>query len=98
MKVLAEIQVIPIGVGVSLSKYIAACERILTEAGLETQLHAYGTNVAGDWETVFTALKKCHETLHEMGSPRISSSIKIGTRTDKPESLIGRVETVHAKI
>ena len=34
MKVLADISLVPIGVGASLSAYVAACERVLDEAGL----------------------------------------------------------------
>ena len=45
MKVIADLYIVPLGVGVSVSKYIAACEEVLEEAGLETKLHAYGTNV-----------------------------------------------------
>ena len=71
MKVIADLAIIPIGVGVSLSKYVAACERVLTEAGLEPTLHANGTNVEGEWEQVFAALKRCHETLHEMVAARL---------------------------
>ena len=34
MRVTIDLSVVPIGVGVSLSEYVAACERVLTEAGL----------------------------------------------------------------
>jgi uncharacterized protein (TIGR00106 family) len=51
MRVIADVCVVPIGVGVSVSEYIAACERVFIEAGLEHQLHAYGTNVAGSGKT-----------------------------------------------
>ena len=49
MKVIADLCVVPIGVGVSVSKEIAICERILAAVGLKTHLHAYGTNIEGDW-------------------------------------------------
>ena len=45
MKVIADLCVIPMGIGVSVSREVAVCERILTEAGLNTRLHAYGTNI-----------------------------------------------------
>lgn len=48
MNVILDLCIVPIGVGVSLSSYVAACERVLTEAGLKTALHAYGTNVEGE--------------------------------------------------
>ncbi len=64
MKVIADLTVSPFGVGLSVSKYIAACHRIFEDAGLKTNLHAYGTNLEGDWDTVMAAIKKCHEELH----------------------------------
>ena len=79
MRVIADLCVVPLGVGVSVSKYVAACERVIAEAGLTATLHAYGTNIEGEWDDVFAAIKKCHETVHAMGAPRISSTLKFGT-------------------
>ncbi len=98
MKVIADLCIVPIGVGVSVSKYVAACQRILAEAGLKTQLHAYGTNIEGEWDAVFAAIKRCHEVVHEMGAPRISTSLKIGTRTDREQTLEDKVSSVQAKL
>lgn len=61
MHLMIDLCVVPLGVGISVSKYIAECEKILNDAGLETNLHAYGTNVAGDWDDVFTGVRQCHE-------------------------------------
>jgi len=98
MKVLADISIVPLGVGVSLSAYVAACERVLTEAGLTPQLHAYGTNVEGEWEQVFAALRRCHQVLHEMGVPRVSTSMRLGTRTDREQTLQDKIDSVKAKL
>jgi uncharacterized protein (TIGR00106 family) len=98
VKVIADISVVPIGVGVSLSRYVAACERVLTEAGLKTNLHAYGTNIEGEWDAVFAAIKRCHEAVHEMGAPRVSSVIKVGTRTDRPQTMGDKVQSVKSKL
>ena len=98
MKVIADIAIIPIGVGVSLSKYVAACERVLIEAGLEPNLHANGTNVEGEWELVFAALKGCHEVLHEMGTPRVSTNMRIGTRVDRTQSMQDKIDSVKQKL
>ena len=98
MKVLVDLCVVPIGVGVSLSSYIAACERIFAQAGLTTALHAFGTNVEGEWDDVFTAVKQCHETLHGMGAPRISTTMRVGTRTDREQTLQDKVQSVLDKI
>ena len=98
MKAIVDLCVVPLGVGVSVSAYVAACERILKEAGLATQLHAYGTNIEGDWDAVFAAIKRCHEAVHAMGAPRISTIIKLGTRVDRDQTMADKVRSVQAKL
>lgn len=98
MKVIADFCLVPIGVGVSTSKYIAECEKILSEAGLKTHLHAYGTNIEGEWDDVFAAIKRCHERIHEMGAPRISSTLRFGTRTDRVQTMEDKIRSVQEKL
>jgi uncharacterized protein (TIGR00106 family) len=98
MNVIVDLCVIPVGVGVSVSEYVAACQKILGEAGLETRLHAYGTNIEGDWDAVFAAIKRCHEVVHEMGAPRITSTLRFGTRTDREDSMDAKVRSVKEKL
>jgi uncharacterized protein (TIGR00106 family) len=98
MKVIADLCVVPMGVGVSVSEHVAACERILREAGLKLHLHAYGTNIEGEWDTVFAAIKQCHEAVHTMGAPRITTTIKVGTRTDRDQTMEDKIQSVHDKL
>lgn len=74
------------------------CERIFAEAGLSTSLHAYGTNVEGEWDRVFAAVKRCHEALHAAGVPRISTTMKFGTRTDRKQTMADKVRSVEEKL
>ena len=96
MKVIVDLCVVPVGVGVSVSRHVAMCQTILEEAGLEHRLHAYGTNIEGNWDEVFGAIRRCHEALHEMGAPRITTTIKLGTRSDRAQSMDAKVESVRA--
>jgi uncharacterized protein (TIGR00106 family) len=98
MKVIVDFCLVPLGVGVSVSKYIVECEKILTKAGLKTQMHAYGTNIEGEWDEVFAAIKRCHEYIHEMGVPRISTTIKLGTRTDREQTMEDKIRSVQEKL
>jgi uncharacterized protein (TIGR00106 family) len=98
MKVLVDLSVVPLGVGLSLSRYVAECERVLKEAGLKTALHANGTNIEGEWDEVFAAVRRCHEVLHDMGVPRVSATLRVGTRTDKVQSLEDKVRSVEEKM
>ena len=63
MKVIVDLCLVPIGVGVHLAPYIAACEKVLSEAGLKIQLHPNGTAIEGEWEPVFAAIEACHQAL-----------------------------------
>jgi uncharacterized protein (TIGR00106 family) len=98
VKVIVDLCIVPLGVGVSVSQYIAECEKILAAAGLKTHLHAYGTNIEGEWDEVMNAIKACHEKVHADGVPRITTTIKLGTRTDKEQSMQDKVESVQRKL
>ena len=98
MNVILDLCVVPVGVGVSVSKYVAACQPILAQAGVNPQLHPFGTTVEGDWESVFAAVKRCHEKIHEMGAPRISTTIKLGTRFDRKQTMADKVRSVEDKL
>lgn len=94
MKVIVDLCLIPLNADVSLSPYIAACQDILEGAGLKTHLHAFGTNIEGEWDEVMAAIKACHEKVHALGAPRISTTIKLGTRVDREQSMNEKVEHV----
>jgi uncharacterized protein (TIGR00106 family) len=87
MKAVAEIQVVPIGVGVSVRNEVKRAHELIKESGLTVQLHSYGTNVEGDLATILKTIEKVHETLHAEGVVRLSTAVKLGTRTDKEPSL-----------
>ena len=89
---------VPLGVGVSVSPYIAECQRILQASGLSHSMHAYGTNVEGEWDAVMAVLKTCHEKIHALGAPRIHTTVKLGTRTDRSQSLQDKVDSVQQKL
>jgi len=98
MKVIADLCIVPMGVGVSVSRQVALCEKVLAEAGLKTHLHAYGTNIEGEWDAVFAAIKRCHEQLHADGVPRLTASMRFGTRTDRDQHMEDKVRSVEEKL
>jgi uncharacterized protein (TIGR00106 family) len=94
MHCVVDLCIIPLGGETSLSPYIAACQRVIQDAGLSHQLHAYGTNIEGPWDDVMAAVKRCHEEVHQMGAPRITTTLKIGTRTDRVQTMQDKVTSV----
>ena len=98
MQVMIDFCVVPLGVGVSVSPYITECQKVLAASGLNYQMHAYGTNVEGDWDAVMTTVKRCHEAVHALGAPRITTSIRLGTRTDREQSMDDKIKSVELKL
>ncbi|MDW8225954.1 MAG: MTH1187 family thiamine-binding protein [Bacteroidota bacterium] len=89
----------PIGVGMSLSPYIATCVRTLREAGLTCQLHAHATDIEGDWGTLCSGLRQCFERLQkEHRVQRISLWLKVEMRSDREPSLEAAVQSVEQKL
>ena len=98
MNVLVDICVVPMGVGISVSKYVVECQKIFDAAGLNHQMHSYGTNVEGEWDAVMAAVKQCHEKMHEMGAPRVGSTLRVGTRNDRDQSMQDKIDSVNNKM
>lgn len=98
MKIIAELSIIPLGVGLSLSRYIVECEHILRDKGLNIQLHAEGTNIEGEFNEVLDAIKSCIEAIHKLGAPRLVTNVKISSRIDKIESMQEKIESVEKKL
>ena len=94
MYITAEICVIPLNGKISLREEVALAHSILRKTGLHVDLHSYGTNIEGDYELIMNAIKEIHETLHNNGTPRVHTSIKIGSRKDKTQSLQDKVNAV----
>jgi uncharacterized protein YqgV (UPF0045/DUF77 family) len=44
------------------------------------------------------AVKECHQKLHEMGAPRIATTIHIGTRVDREQTLEDKIRSVEEKM
>ncbi|RDI39051.1 MTH1187 family thiamine-binding protein [Aquicella lusitana] len=98
MKVIAELMIVPIGIGTSFSKYIAECERILKKTNLKVQLHAEGTNIEGDLDEVLQAVRECIEAMHQMNVPRLLTNLHLSTRTDKGETIEDKIKSVEEQM
>lgn len=94
MKIIADICVVPLTGRVSVREEVSIAHRILEATGLPTHLHGYGTNIEGDFDSVMGALKEIHEELHRRGVPRITTTIRLGSRTDKEQSIQDKIEAV----
>lgn len=93
-----ELSVIPIGVGTSLSEYVAEVMRVIRESGLKYESHSMGTNIECGWEDIIPLVKRCHDALNAKGVERISTSLRISDRTDKPYTMEGKMRSLDEKL
>jgi len=98
MKVIVDVCVIPNTGRTSVREEVALAHKILADTGLPVHLHGYGTNIEGDYDTIFAALKRAHESLHAQGVARISTTIRLGSRTDKDQSIEDKIEAVRGEL
>jgi len=94
MNVIVDFSLVPIGTNISLSEYLTACKRVLGDAGLKTTLHADGTIIEGAWDDVFAAIDRCHQAVNDLGTARISTTIKLATRIDGELTIEDKVKKV----
>eukprot|EP00929_Paragymnodinium_shiwhaense_P122169 TRINITY_DN94792_c0_g1_i1.p1 TRINITY_DN94792_c0_g1~~TRINITY_DN94792_c0_g1_i1.p1 ORF type:complete len:170 (-),score=18.60 TRINITY_DN94792_c0_g1_i1:135-644(-) len=90
---------VPMG-KLSVSKEVAAIEKVLRDPkyGLTVHMHAYGSNIQGDWDQVMAAVKEAHAVLHnDLGVVRITSSIRMGTRVDRKQTIEDKIKSAEAK-
>jgi uncharacterized protein (TIGR00106 family) len=90
MKATAELQVVPIGAGVSVRQQILQVVELLQGHDFILETHASGTNIEGELESILEAVARIHRELHASGSVRLISYLKLETRTDKDPTLAGK--------
>lgn len=95
---IVEISFVPIGVGTSLSRYIARVIRNIEKSGLKYQLTPMGTIVEGEWNEISKLIDYSHNLIFEMGIERIITNIKIDYRLDKKSSMQDKMDSVKKKM
>lgn len=97
---IGEVTVIPIGTGsTSLSSYVADMQRVLKEVqGITYELTSMGTIIEGPVPRILAAVEALHESPFAAGAMRVSTSLKIDDRRDKPSTSRSKLEAVERKL
>jgi len=91
---MAEITVIPVGVGTSVSRYITECVKVIRKYKLKHKVTPTSTIIEGDVKTVFDVLREMHEKPFEFGVKRVVTVIKIDDRRDKDVTMNYKLERI----
>ncbi len=94
---LAELSIIPIGEGVSISSYVARTAKIIDESGLDYKINPMATVVEGGYDEIMSLVKKCHQAVMEEAD-RVIIDISIDDRKDKTSPRLDKkLESVEQK-
>ncbi len=95
--VILEFSVTPLGVGESVSKYVARCLEIVEQSGLDYQLHAMGTLVEGKLDQVLAVMHRCMEAV-AAECPRVTCAAKLDYRPGHSGRLVKKVKAVEEQL
>ena len=94
MKVVADLCIVPMGVGPSVSPYVREIKTIIEASGLTAEMHANGTNIEGELADICRLAERCEARLAEMGVPRTFFTLIFSTRRDKAQSMADKLTAV----
>jgi len=95
--VLLEMSIVPMGVGDSVSQYVAECVDLVDQSGLDYELHSMGTIVEGDLSVVLELMQRCIEKMAEH-SDRVTCAAKLDFRRGPAGRLQAKVASVEKKL
>lgn len=94
---LLEFSITPLGVGESVSQYVARAVDLIDKSGLDYRLHAMGTVVEGDVGPLLDLLKQCVEAVAK-DCDRVSVSAKLDYRKGHAGALDAKVASVEKRL
>ncbi len=94
MKVSADLCIVPMGVGPSVSPYVREIKAIIEASGLDATMHPNGTNIDGDLADICALAEKCEARLAELGVQRTFFTLIFSTRRDKVQTMAEKLAAV----
>jgi len=95
--VLLEMSIVPMGLGDSVSQFVAECVDLVDQSGLDYELHSMGTIVEGELPEVLLLMQSCIEKMAQH-SDRVTCSAKLDYRRNQSGRLTAKVDSVEQKL
>ncbi|MDR1070950.1 MAG: MTH1187 family thiamine-binding protein [Gracilibacteraceae bacterium] len=93
------VNMVPLGKGTSVSRYVAAAERaVVGRPGVKRDLGPMFTTLEGDLDEVLGAVRDMQEAVFAEGVERLITTIKIDDRRDKKASMEDKLASVNSKL
>jgi uncharacterized protein (TIGR00106 family) len=99
MTVIVEFTVIPLGVGIRVSKFLAPAVEELDKRKVKYEITSMGTIFeAKNVEEAFDLVRAAHEAVFEKGAKRVVTTVRIDDRQDAERSMEDKVESLKRMI
>lgn len=94
---IAAVSIAPVGVGTSVSKYVAAALRVAREQErVRYRLDPMFTTLEGDLADIFALVQRMEEAVFAAGAERVGTVLKIDDRRDRAVSMQAKVDSVES--
>ncbi|WP_019904127.1 MTH1187 family thiamine-binding protein [Methylobacterium sp. 77] len=94
MKVVADLCIVPMGVGPSVSSYVREIKTIIEASHLNAEMHANGTNIEGELADICRLIELCEDRLSQLGVQRVFFTMAFSSRRDKEQSMADKLTAV----
>lgn len=96
---IAAVSLTPLGVGISVSEYVAVALRVLeAQDRVRWKLDSMFTTLEGEPDELFEVIRAMQEAVFEAGAGRVGTVIKMDDRRDRPGvSMEDKVASVRSK-
>jgi uncharacterized protein (TIGR00106 family) len=82
---IAAVSLSPLGVGISVSRYVAAAIAVLeAQDRVRWELDSMFTTLEGEPEDLFAVIREMQEAVFAAGAERVGTVIKMDERRDRP--------------
>jgi len=93
--IIAEISVVPLGEGTSVSRYVRLAIDEIKKSGLRTFSGPMCTSIeAASLEEILHVVKAAHEAVVRTGAKRVVTTLKIDDRRDKAATMEKKMKAV----
>ena len=93
--IIAEISVVPLGEGTSVSRYVSLAVKELRKSGLKTLSGPMSTSVeAANLVEILNAVKAAHEAVVNAGARRVITTLKIDDRRNRAATMETKMKAI----
>jgi uncharacterized protein (TIGR00106 family) len=94
---LAELSIVPLGVGEHLSGPLAEVLDIVDRSGVRYKLAPSGTCLEGSWDEVMGVVKQCHARMRQK-SRHVMTTIRIEDEDGEDNKLVRNITSIEEKL